>query len=320
MLQGLRSSNITVVDPGRVPAKPKKPNVPVYLAIALAVGVFGGATASLFADTVDDTIQGVEHLEYLHGIPLLGIMPFAKARKGARELEAVASPASPFTEAVRGLRTSLMLSKGSEPPRVVLITSALSGEGKSTLAKSLAILVAKQGRRVLLVEADLRRPRMRKDLDFAGQGGLSAILASNDAGEWGVGAASTLDDVSNLVVLPAGPVPPDPAELLDSARMRRLVAAWRKQFDLVLLDGPPVLPVTDALALAGMADTTIMVARCGLTPRSSFSRASSLIEEHVDRTRTRVVLNAVKPGSHAFFSYYGYASSKSYGGEKRESI
>jgi succinoglycan biosynthesis transport protein ExoP len=160
---------------------------------------------------------------------------------------------------------------------------------------------------------------MRVDFESARQGGLSEILASKDeAGAWLEGAL-TLDNVSNLVILPAGPVPPDPAELLDSARMRLLVEAWRVQFDLVLLDGPPVLPVTDAVALAGMVDTTIMVARCGLTPRSSLKRASLLIEEHVNRARIRVVLNAVKPGSHAFHSYYGYASSKSHPGDLRES-
>jgi polysaccharide biosynthesis transport protein len=319
MLENLRSSNITVVDPGRVPSKPKRPNVPLYLAIALVIGLFCGAGACLLIDSVDDKIQGVEDLEYLHSLPLLGIMPFAKPRKGFKALEAVASPASDFTEAVRGLRTSLMLSKSGAPPKVVLITSAISGEGKSTLAKSLAVLLAKQGRRVLLVEADMRRPRMRLDLESARQGGLSEILASKDeAGAWLEGAI-TLDDVSNLVILPAGPVPPDPAELLDSARMRLLVEAWRVQFDLVLLDGPPVLPVTDAVTLAGMADTTIMVARCGLTPRSSLRRASLLIEEHMDRARIRVVLNAVQPRSYAFHSYYGYASNNSYRRETRES-
>ncbi len=319
MLENLRSSNITVVDPGRVPSKPKKPNVPLYLAIALVIGLFTGAGVCLLIDAVDDKIQGVEDLEYLHDLPLLGIMPFAKQRKGFKALEAVASPASDFTEAVRGLRTSLMLSKSGAPPKVVLITSAISGEGKSTLAKSLAVLLAKQGRRVLLVEADMRRPRMRLDLESARQGGLSEILASKDeAGAWLEGAM-TLDDVSNLVILPAGPVPPDPAELLDSARMRLLVEAWRVQFDLVLLDGPPVLPVTDAVALAGMADTTIMVARCGLTPRSSLRRASLLIEEHMDRARIRVVLNAVQPGSYAFHSYYGYGSNNSYRRERLES-
>ena len=319
ILENLRSSNITVVDPGRVPSKPKKPNVPLYLAIALALGLFTGAGACLLIDSVDDKIQGVEDLELLYGLPLLGIMPFAKRRKGFKALEAVTSPGSNFTEAVRGLRTSLMLSKSGAPPKVVLITSAIAGEGKSTLAKSLAVLLAKQGKRVLLVEADLRRPRMRHDFESARQGGLSEILASKGgAGAWMEGAM-TLNDVSNLVILPAGPVPPDPAELLDSAPMRLLVEAWRLQFDLVILDGPPVLPVTDAVALAGMADTTIMVARCGLTPRSSLRRASQLIEEHVNRTRIRVVLNAVKPGSHAFHSYYGYASSKSYPGDLRES-
>jgi polysaccharide biosynthesis transport protein len=317
ILENLRSSNITVVDPGRVPSRPTKPNVPLYLAVALVMGFFTGAGSCLLIDAVDDKIQGVEDLEYLYGLPLLGIMPFAKPRKGFKALEAAAAPASDFTEAVRGLRTSLMLSKSGAPPKVVLITSAISGEGKSTLAKSLAVLLAKQGRRVLLVEADLRRPRMRQYFESAGQGGLSEILASKPAG-WLEGAM-TLEDVSNLVILPAGPVPPDPAELLDSARMRLLVEAWRVEFDLVVLDGPPLLPVTDAVALAGMADTTIIVARCGLTPRSSLRRASLLLEEHVNRTRIRVVLNGVKPGSHAFHSYYGYASSNSYPGDIRES-
>jgi polysaccharide biosynthesis transport protein len=317
VLEGLRSSNITVVDPGRVPAKPKKPNVPVYLAVALFASLFCGAGASLFVDAVDDKIQGVEQLEQLHGVTVLGIMPFARPRKGSRELEAAASPASPFTEAVRGVRTSLMLSKSGAPPQVVLITSALPGEGKSTLAKSLAVLLAKQGRKVLLVEADLRMPRFQHTLGLAPEGGLSTILASREDGEAGLGDAMAFDDSSNLVILPAGPVPPDPAELIDSARMRMLVDTWRDQFDLVLMDGPPVLAVTDAIALAGMADTTIMVARCGMTPRSSLKRAYQLIEEQVDRARVRVVLNGLRPGSYAYHNYYGFASTKPYGGNTR---
>jgi polysaccharide biosynthesis transport protein len=319
MLQNFRSSNITVVDPGRVPAKPKKPNVPLYLAIALAFGMFSGAGASLFVDAVDDKIHGVDQLEQLHGVTLLGIMPFAKPRRGRKAVEAVASPASAFTEAVRAVRSSLMLSKSGAPPQIVLITSALPGEGKSTLAKSLAVLLAKQGKKVLLVEADLRRPRMSHDLESLGQGGLSAVLASRDNGDAGLGAALALDDLPALTILPAGPIPPDPAELIDSARMRMLIQTWRAQFDLVVLDGPPVLAVTDAIPLAGMADTTIMVARCGLTPRPSFRRAYQLIEEHVDRARVRVVLNGVRPGSYAYQNYYGFASTKSYRGDTHAS-
>jgi polysaccharide biosynthesis transport protein len=319
MLEGFRSSNITVVDPGRIPAKPKKPNVPLYLAVALAFGLFGGAGASLFIDAVDDKIQGVEQLEQLHGVTLLGIMPFAKARRGRRAVEAVTSPASPFTEAVRGVRSSLMLSKSGAPPQVVLITSALPGEGKSTLAKSLSVLLAKQGRRVLLVEADLRRPRMRQSLDSSGPGGLSAVLASSDSGDAGLQDSVSLEDLPTLTILPAGPVPPDPAELIDSPRMRMLVNSWRDQFDLVVLDGPPILAVTDAIPLAGMADTTIMVARCGLTPTSSLRRAYQLVEEHVDRARLRVVLNGVRPGSYAYHNYYGFASTKSYRGDTHAS-
>ena len=149
------------------------------------------------------------------------------------------------------------------------------------------MVVAKQGRRVLLVEVDLRRPRLGQDLELGDSPGLSVLLASGE-GEDGLGRTFALDGLSNLAILQAGPIPPDPVELLDSARMRGLLDAWREQFDLVILDGPPVLPVPDALALAGMADTTIMVARCGLTTRSSLRRAYQLIGEYVDKRYVRV--------------------------------
>lgn len=318
VLEGLRSSNVTVVDPGRVPDKPKTPNVPIYLAVALVAGLFTGGSMSLLFDTMDDKIQDIDELQLQHGLPLLGIVPLARQAKGGRQLEAAFEPGSPFSEAVRGLRTSLLLSKSGAPPKVVLVTSAVSGEGKSTLSKSLAVLVAKQGKRVLLVEADLRRPRMHQYLDLVNPAGLSTVLATQEDGENGLGASLSLNDVSTLTVLPAGPIPPDPAELLDSARMRCLIQAWRTQFDLVILDGPPALPVTDALALAGMADTTILVARCGLTARSSLRRTCQLLEQHIDTRHLRVVLNGVKPGSYAFTNYYGFAGNQFYKGDRRE--
>ena len=318
VLEGLRSSNVTVVDPGRIPNKPKTPNVPIYLAVALVAGLFSGGSLSLLFDTMDDKIQDIDELQLQFGLPLLGIVPLARQSKGGRQLEAASEPGSPFSEAVRGLRTSLLLSKSGAPPRVVLVTSAVSGEGKSTLSKSLAVMVAKQGKRVLLVEADLRRPRMHQYLDLVNPGGLSVVLASQEDGENGLGASLSLNEISTLTVLPAGPIPPDPAELLDSARMRCLVQAWRTQFDLIILDGPPALPVTDALALAGMADTTILVARCGLTARSSLRRACQLLEQHVDSRHLRIVLNGVKPGSYAFTNYYGFAGNQFYKGDTRE--
>jgi succinoglycan biosynthesis transport protein ExoP len=318
VLEGLHSSNVTVVDPGRVPDKPKTPNVPIYMAIALVAGLFSGGSMSLLLDTMDDKIQDIDELQLQFGLPLLGIVPLARKMKSGRQLEA--ESASPFSEAVRGLRTSLMLSKSGAAPKVVLVTSAVPGEGKSTLSKSLAVLVAKQGRRVLLVEADLRRPQMHEYLDLEGAGGLSVVLATQEDGENGLGASLSLSEVSTLTLLPAGPIPPDPAELLDSARMRCLIQSWRTQFDLVILDGPPALPVTDALALAGMADTTILVARCGLTARSSLRRACQLLEEHVDSRHLRIVLNGVKPGSYAFSNYYGYAANNFYGGDRHERV
>jgi len=317
VLEGLRSSNITIVDPARAPFKPSTPNVPLVLAIACALGLLGGAISALFQDTIDNKIQTVDEIERRRGLSLLGIMPFARlSEKQDQELLPVMSKKSAFAEAVRGLRTSLMLGRTGTPPQVVLITSALPGEGKSTLSASLAALLSQQDKRVLLVEVDMRHPTLRERLQLGGDGGLSTVLANKNAHDIGTAEMVTASEFPNLFVLPAGPSPSDPAELLDSIRMRDLVNVWRKQFDLIVLDGPPVLPVTDSIAVASMVDTTVLVARCGFTPRTSLKRAYQMLEEQVAEARIRVVLNGVNPGSYAFDSFYGRSMDKYYGGEK----
>lgn len=317
VLEGLRSSNITIVDPGRAPFKPSSPNIPLALAVALAIGLLGAAGTALFLDTVDNKIQTPDEIERQKGFSLLGIMPFAKlSKEHEQELFPVISKQSAFAEAVRGVRTSLMLGRTGTPPQVVLVTSALPGEGKSTLSASLAALLSQQGKRVLLVEVDMRHPTLRERLQLGGEGGLSSVLASKNTHDTGAAEMVAASEFPNLFVLPAGPTPNDPAELLDSIRMRDLVNVWRKQFDLIVLDGPPVLPVTDSIAIANMADTTVLVARCGYTPRTSLKRARQMLEEQVADARVRVVLNGVNPGSYAFDSFYGRSSDKYYGGEK----
>lgn len=317
VLEGLRSSNITVVDPGRAPFKPSTPNIPLVLAIACALGLLGGAASALFQDTVDNKIQTVDEIERQKGFSLLGIMPFEKSsERQDQELLPVMSKRSAFAEAVRGLRTSLMLGRTGTPPKVVLITSPLPGEGKSTLSASLAALLSQQDKRVLLVEVDMRHPTLRERLQLHGDGGLSTVLANKNAHDIGTAEMVTTPEFPNLFVLPAGPSPVDPAELLDSIRMRDLVNVWRKQFDLIVLDAPPVLPVSDSIAVASMVDTTVLVARCGFTPRASLKRAYQMLEEQVADARIRVVLNGVNPGSYAFDNFYGRSMDKYYGGEK----
>jgi succinoglycan biosynthesis transport protein ExoP len=313
VLQGLKASDITVVDPGRVPAKPKKPNVPLYMAIAIAAGLLLGFAGTLVAEAVDHRIQTIEQVERLLGAPLVGILPkYGKDRNeldSLRQVRTLDAPRSAYSEAVRGLRATLVPARSTaEPPRVVVVTSASPEEGKSLTVKNLAVSVAQQGKRVLLLDADLRRPADQKGVEFSGKHGLSQLLSGEDA------AASIVqvDGMPNLFVLPAGPVPNNPSELLSSARMGKLISELRTQFDLILIDTPPVLPVVDALILCELADSTLLVARHGVTPQASLKRAYQTLLTRTPRSQIGIVLNGVTMNSDAYYSYYGQKTAHYY--------
>jgi capsular exopolysaccharide synthesis family protein len=205
-----------------------------------------------------------------------------------------------------------MLAKSGEHPKVILITSAIPWEGKSNLCVNLAASFAQQGKNVLLVEADMRRPRLGQQFGLSSKEGLGTLLSSDSS----AGLPATHATIPNLSVLLCGPIPPYPSELLASARMKELMREWRKQYDIVVLDGPPVLPVVDALILCEMADSTIQVARHNLTSRTSLKRAHGLLEAHTDRS-IGVVLNAVSSRSNAYRGYYGYKQSEYYGSDTK---
>jgi capsular exopolysaccharide synthesis family protein len=189
-------------------------------------------------------------------------------------------------------------------PRIVLVTSALPGEGKSTIAKGIALSAAQQGRKVLLIEADLYRPSLARDLGIDEPGGLSLLLYEEGTNPE-EGLLTPLQRLPNLQVLQAGMLCEEVVELLGSNRMSSLLSSYRERFDTIVLDGPPVLPVSDAVSLSMLADTTLMVARMGQTPRIPFNRACNKLQMHNPLCDLRVVLNAVRPGSYEFHNYYG---------------
>ena len=311
VLQGLKASNLTVVDPGRVPSKPRKPNIPLYLALSVAIGSLFGFSGALIAESIDNRIQTVEQVEKL-GVPLVGILP--KYGSGRNELDTLRhartldAPKSAYSEAVRGLRSSMVIARNAEPPRVVLVTSPNPDEGKSLTAKNLAVSVAQQGKKVLLLDADLRRPADEKDMELSGKEGLSAMLS----GSQDLSGFFQVESMPNLFVLPGGPVPPNPSELLSSARMRNLLAEFRSQFDLVIVDSPPVLPVVDALLLSEMADSTLLIARHGSTAQAALRRAAQLLANHTKAGSVGIVLNGVTMSSDTYKSYFGQKTSHYY--------
>jgi succinoglycan biosynthesis transport protein ExoP len=219
-----------------------------------------------------------------------------------------------FSESLRSLRTALLLSRSSAPPKVILITSAGEGEGKTTISLHLAAALARNHSKVLLVEGDMRCRSMARRVSVSDERGLSNLLSED-------GPIERIEvrpfaDMPNLAILLAGPPPPYPAELLGSRRMTDLIEKWSQEYDFVLIDSPSLLAVTDAAVLSRMADFTLLVTRHAQSTRKSLERAWNTLR--IDpQTRVGVVLNAVSRESGAYGEYSGYYGDSYYGKEKR---
>jgi polysaccharide biosynthesis transport protein len=332
VLEGLRSTNISVVDPGRAPSKPVKPNVPVYLGASIFGGVFLGACFALFQEATDERIQSLELVEDSLQAPIAAVLPLAPGAEshgfasylqnvpGARRLArsgagadapiaAIDGPNSAFVEALRGLRTELQLFSGSNPPRTILVTSALEKEGKSTVSTNLAAVLAQGTGRVLLVDADMRHPGVSRRFGFfgSGYGGLSTVLSEDDI----TAEVVQPTEIPRLSILPAGPSPSLPSDLLGSTRMRQLLEEWRESYDYVVIDTPPLLAVTDATILSRLADVTLLLARHGVSTRRSLRRAHKSLADRAD-ANVSVVVNGVSRTSPTYGEYHGYAGTKYY--------
>lgn len=322
ILEGLKSSNITNVDTALTPDKPSSPNIPVILLVGLFGGFILGAGAALLSEAVDNKVRGTEEVEAL-GIPLLGIVP-AFASSPRRQPSAggsgqifLDSQEREFGESIRRLRSNLLIARSGLPPQILLITSGSPSEGKTTVSVNLAAALGQYGKKVLLIEADMRRPVLKRRLHLEMDGGLSTVLSNATA----TSAPETLQGHPNLAVMPSGPVPPYPSELLGSALLHSLLEKWRQEFDFIVVDSPPILPVTDAQILVEEADATVLVVRAGLTTRVGLRRSFSLIIQHVkDQAHPAVgaLLNGISSGSAAYYGYYGYYGYKSYYGSKEE--
>jgi capsular exopolysaccharide synthesis family protein len=310
VLAGLKSSNITVIDSGRATANPTKPNIPLYMAIALGSGFFFGCCGALLVDTLDNKIISIAALEELTGQSVLGALPFAEESHGASHVILLKAPQSPYAEAMRSIRTALLLWQSETPPKVILVTSSIAGEGKSALSVNLAAVLAQHGRRVLVVDADLRRGTLRKRFNLTIGPGLSGLLSGQYSD-----VISPVESVAGLDAIQAGIVPPNPSELLDSDAMHKCLTRWRMLYDFVILDGAPVLPVTDSVSLNALADATLMVVRNGVTEKPQVKRSyQTLIRS--GKHPVGLVLNGLRIDDSNYYGYYGYKKDKyKYGGD-----
>lgn len=293
---------VSVVRQADLPQAPVSPRPKLNLALGLLVGLAVGVGAAVLRETLDTTIKGVETIQDELGQPTLGVIAF-DPDAAKRPLIVQNNPQSTRAEAFRQLRTNLQFVDVDHRPRSIVVTSSVPGEGKSTTACNLAIALAQAGLKVILVEADLRRPRLLDYLGLPGGAGVTDAL---------VGRANLEDllqpwgDTGNMLVLGSGPTPPNPSELLGSQQMRELLDEMEQHADLVLLDAPPLLPVTDAAVVTAVASGAILVVRAGSTRKEQAMRALEILRG-VDAHVYGAVLNmAATRGPDAYrYGYYG---------------
>ncbi|HVN19626.1 MAG TPA: polysaccharide biosynthesis tyrosine autokinase [Dongiaceae bacterium] len=314
---GLKSNNFRIVDGARPPTGPIEPNVPRNLLFAAVLGLASGVGLAFLIEGLDNTIRTTEQAQAISGLASLGIIPLGSksAREGSNpkrlviatskeavELVTQVRPQSQMAESYRALRTSLLLSNLGSPPRVIVVTSALPQEGKTTTSINTAVVLAQKGIRVLLIDADLRRPSIHKTLGMGPHSGLSNVLTGSITLDQAITRSSVLP---NLFVLPAGTPPPNPAELLASANMREVLSQLREQYDHVVIDTPPSLSVTDAVVLSPRADAVVLVIRSGQTTKQALRRSRDLLMQ-VNAKVVGVLLNAVDLTSPDYYYYYEY--------------
>lgn len=327
---GLRSENIRVIDPAVIPSYPTRPAKTRNIALAFLVGLVGGVGLALLREYLDNTVKTPDDVETLTRLPSLAVVPafgegaLADKRAGflrasssnghEKRIELVAQhlPKSQMSEAFRALRTSILLSQPDHPPQVILVTSALPREGKTTAAANLAVTLAQLGDKTVLVDADLRKPGVGRLLNL-GTGkyaGLSSYLAG----------VSSLDLVTvphpaidNLAAIPTGPLPPNPADLLSSHRLTDAITELRKKYKFIVIDSPPIMAATDAVVLSVQTDGVLLVVRSGETPKEAFARTRDLLTS-VKCHILGVVLNAVDSSApDYYYSYRYYPYSYGYG-------
>jgi polysaccharide biosynthesis transport protein len=296
---------VELVTPAQTPDSPSSPTPARNALLALAAGLALGLGAAFLRDSLDDRLSPKDAAEQSGGIPVMGLVPMVPAwrKRESTLIVSVAQPTSPAAEAYRSLRTSIQFSRQERQLRSLVVTSPAAAEGKTATLANLGIVFAQAGERVVLVSCDLRRPRLEEFFGITARGGMTTVLLGEQSLDE---VLQQPDGQQGLWVLPAGPVPHNPAELLSGATAQRIFDALRNRFDLVLIDSPPLLPVTDAVVLARQTDATLLVVAVGQTRRADLKRATEKLAQ-VNAGILGMVLNQVTKESGYGYGYgYGY--------------
>ena len=316
VVQGLESPTaggqspvrLTVIKQATQPSVAISPKTHEDLALGLAVGLLLGIAAAALREVLDTSVKTVATAQSVSGAPVLGIIGF-DAGSNDRPLIVLADSKAPPAEGYRQLRTNLQFVNVDERPRSLVVTSSVANEGKSTIAANLAVVMAEQGQHVLLVDGDLRKPRVASYMGVEGAVGLTTVLSQR------IQPREVIQKFGDgwLSLLPSGQLPPNPSELLGSQEMAKLLTFLESHYDMVIVDAPPLLPVTDAAVLAAIVDGVLLVVRHGRSKRDELARAASVLA-NVDGNLFGCVLNMTPAkGPESYYYYQSYVNEQAAG-------
>src|ERR1017187_1228409 len=308
---GLDALEVDQVDKALPPVDPSLRNPETIIVTTTIFFLLGGIVVAFILESLDTGLHNIQEIETVMDMPSLAVIPRSKRSSAEqtaamstpqRNINVLTQPKSQFTEAFRSLRTSLLLATAGQPPKFVLFTSATPSEGKTTAASNLACILAQGEARVLLMDADLRRPNIHHRFGLTGKLGLTTVLAGRSTIEE---ALQHVPEMPNLDILPSGPVPPFPTEMLSSEAMRALVQQLAPRYTHVVIDSPPILSVTDAVILGRAVDAVVLVVRYGQASKTVMRRARDLLVRS-GAPMAGLVLNAVDVNSPEYYGYYSY--------------
>jgi capsular exopolysaccharide synthesis family protein len=312
---GLESTEIDIVDPALPPLAPTLKPRSSILIVDTVVMLVAGIIVAFLLDSLDTGLRTIAEIENVSGLPSLALIPRSRrtgpeagASTVMRNIGLLSSPKSQFAEAFRALRTSLLLSIAGGEPKTILLSSATPSEGKTTVSINLACVLAQRNVRVLLIDADLRRPTVHHRFGLNGKVGLTSVLTGSLTLEE---AIQRVPEIPMLDILVSGPVPPFPTEMLGSQTMHDLIEHCRGIYTHIVMDSPPLLSVTDSVVLAREADAVVMIVRHGKSSKHVLRRGRDLLLRSGSKV-TGIVLNAVDLSSPEYYAYYGYYGYTAY--------
>jgi len=295
-----RANSVTIIEPAAQPDAPSGPRKRVNIALGTLVGLVGGIGLAFVFENLDPTLHSTDDLEAVARVPVLGQIPSFANPKGSRRqiIPLNGDGRSPAGEAFRILRTSILSINPSAPPQTLLITSAELGAGKTTVAANLAAAMAQAGRKVIVVDSDLRHPCLHQVFDLPNDVGLSSIIHNSS----GVDTALQATKIQGVSVLNSGPLVPNPAELLDLAKMKALIQELAQKADIVLFDAPPILAVADTAVLAPLVDGVLLIAARDRATRTSVQRALQQLDK-AGASVLGMVFNKAELGDEDYYHY-----------------